>query len=219
MDSNFKITGIQKEQYPSLYSSIEKLMALYDIGKVRVVIRQKYEGAATITLVKNFLIIGKPLLENLDNNEIEGVLSHEFSHIYNRDTFSALVISIFFMLPFFLIWLTIDLQNITATNALFVLLALFFWIYGFKVRNWIILNYEIRADREAVIKTKNPAALQNALIKLTTRPFFSKKRPGFIYKINESLEWIIGYFFGFEHPHLKERIEYLDFANRLISDT
>jgi heat shock protein HtpX len=219
METDYIIKGINSNEYPSLYQTILKLMSLYNIHNVRVIVRPKFENAATFTLIQNFLIIGKPLLENFDEREIEAILSHEFSHIFNRDTFSTLIISIIFMGPFFYLTSTSSPGTISSSIALLIILAFFFWIYGFKVRNWITLQYEIRADREAVIKTKDPIALQNALIKLTTQPFFSNSRPNLLHKIIESFAWIIGYFFGFEHPHLKERIEYLDFAKRLIADT
>ena len=33
------------------------------------------------------------------------------------------------------------------------------------------------------------------------------------------LGYLVTYFFGFTHPHLKERIEHLEFAHRIIEKT
>lgn len=123
------------------------------------------------------------------------------------------------MAPFMYLGATTDPKNISVTSAFLIISSMFFWIYGYKVRNWVIFENEIMADREAVLKTQNPRALQNALIKLTLRPMYSNKRPGIISTIMECGHLVISYFFGFTHPHLKERIEYLDFANRLIANT
>jgi Zn-dependent protease with chaperone function len=201
------------------YIHLLKMMILYGIENVNVSIRAKFQNVVTFTLFKNYLIIGKPILESLDEAEMEGVISHEFSHIYNRDSLSALLISILFTAPFIFFWVTTDPKNISITSAFLIILSLFFWIYGFKVRNWVILENEIAADREAVFKTKNSGALQNALIKMTLRSVYSNKRPGVISTIVECSLLVLSYFFGFTHPHLKERIEYLDFANRLITKT
>ena len=219
MDTNYKIHGINRAEYPSLYSSLLKMLELYGIESVNVSIRANFQNVVTFTLFKNYLIIGKPILDSLDDAEMEGVLSHEFSHIYNRDSLSTLVISILFTAPFIYFWATTDPKNISITSAFLIILSLFFWIYGFKVRNWVILENEIAADREAVFKTQNSRALQNALIKMTVRSVYSNKRHGVISTIVECSLLVISYFFGFTHPHLKERIEYLDFADRLIANT
>ena len=152
MNSDYKIHGVNQEEYPSLYSSLLRIMELYRINSVNVSIRPNLQNVITFTLIKNYLIIGKPVLDSLDDIEMEGVLSHEFSHIYNRDSLSALIISVLFAAPFFFLWLTTDPKNISIISALFIILSLFFWIYGFKVRNWVILENEIAADQRSCVK-------------------------------------------------------------------
>jgi heat shock protein HtpX len=219
MSPDPRIKGINEEEYPVLYSSIVRMLDLYKIDNVNVSIKSKFQNVVTFTFYWNYIIIGRPILDSLDTREMEGVLSHEFSHIYNRDTLSAAVISLLFMAPFAYFCYTADPKNVSVTSAILILFSLMFWIYGFKVRNWIILENEIMADREAVLKTQNSRALQNALIKLSLLPMYSNKRPGIISTIFECGLLTVSYFFGFTHPKLKERIEYLDFADRLIANT
>ncbi len=40
--------------------------------------------------------------------------------------------------------------------------------------------------------------------------------PNLIKAVLSGIEYIVVYFFGFTHPFLKERIEHLEFAHRII---
>jgi len=216
MEASYQIKGIKEDEYPILFAIIKNLMGIYNITKVRVFIRPRLENAAALSLFGNYLIIGKPFIDNLKEDELEAIISHEFSHLFNRDSFSILILAIVFSVPAIVSYLLMDPENPSFLIITLLFLSLLFFFYGFKIRNWIIFHHEIRADREAVLRTRNPKALQNALMKITTRPLVSVNRPSRISLIIESIYWIIAYFIGFEHPHLKERIEYLDFTNKIL---
>mgnify|MGYP000863928071 CR=1 FL=1 len=216
MEAGYKIKGMKEEEYPVLFAIIKNLMGIYNIKKIRVFIRPKFENACALSLFGNYLIIGKPFIENLDTDELEAVISHEFSHLFNRDSFSVLILSIIFCSPTVVFYLLIDPNSPSFLMITLFFLSLIFLIYGFKIRNWITFHHELRADREAVLRTRKPKALQSALIKITTQPLISPNRPSHFALFIESIYWLIAYFIGFEHPHLKERIEYLDFTNKIL---
>ncbi len=216
MEAGYQIKGVKEEEYPVLFAIIKNLMGIYNIKKIRVFIRPKFENAGALSLFGNYLIIGKPFIENLNADELEAVISHEFSHLFNRDSFSVLILSIIFCSPTIVFYLLIDPKNPSFLMITLFFLSLIFLIYGFKIRNWITFHHELRADREAVLRTRKPKALQSALIKITTQPLISPNRPSHLTLFIESIYWLIAYFIGFEHPHLKERIEYLDFTNKIL---
>ncbi len=216
MEANYQIKGVKEDEYPILFAIIQSLMGMYNITKVRVFIRPRLENAVALSLFGNFLIIGKPLINNLDEDELEAVISHEFSHLFNKDSFSILVLMIVFSVPAIVFYLLMDPENPSFLVSTLFFLSFLFFLYGLKIRNWVIFQHELRADREAVLRTKNPKALQSALMKITTQPLVSANRPSRTSLIIGSIYWIIVYFLGFEHPHLKERIEYLDFTNKIL---
>jgi len=216
MVEEYQLKGVEKDEYPTLFSITQNLMRIYGINKVRVFIRPRFGNAAALSFFGNYIIIGKPLIAKLNEDELEGVLSHEFSHLFNRDSFTSLILSLIFAFPALFFYYQIDPQNPSFPMVTLFFLSFFFMLYGFRVRNWITLNSEIRADREAVLKTKNPKAMQSALIKLTTQPLIASKRPSYFSLVIVCFWWLIAYFIGFDHPHLKERIEYLEFTHKIL---
>lgn len=216
MEAGHKIKGLKEEEYPVLFEIIKNLMGIYNIKKVRVFIRPRLENACALSLFGNYLLVGKPFIDKLSVDELEAVISHEFSHLFNRDSFSILILSIIFCFPAIISYLLIDPKNPSFLMITVFFLSMIFLFYGFKIRNWIIFHHELRADREAVLRTRKPKALQSALIKISTQPLISSDRPKRFALILESLYMIIAYFIGFGHPHLKERIEYLDFTNKIL---
>lgn len=210
MPSDIKITGITKAEHPGLYDSIEKLMRIFEINQIEIRIKPHLNNAR---VMGKTVEIGQPLIDDLSCDEIEGVLAHEFSHIHLLHTLTGFVLSLLFMGP--LAYAIFTFKPNDVGSAILVLGSLFFLIYGFRARNWITLHQEVNADILAVYKTKNPEALQNALIKMQMKDFASKKHP--LFSISNALLWALAYMLGVTHPELMVRIQYLEFSKKIVN--
>jgi heat shock protein HtpX len=210
-----EIKGLDPIKDQRLFRIVEKVMDLYNFKKIRVTVRPKMENAIAIPFFG--IIIGQPLIDILSDEELEGIIAHEFSHIFNHDHLSSSITYLIFISPFILWYIFLyNSGNISTLAAILFLVAIVIWLYGIRIRNWMILQDEIMADREAVIKTKNPEALRSALIYLISAPLTSKDRPRVFSVTLNTIYLLASYFFGISHPLLKERIEYLDFAERIL---
>jgi len=217
MKGSVVIKGVDESKYPGLYNAVEKAMKSYSIRKIRVIILPWGVNAFALSLIGDYLFIARRILEIMDDKELEVIIAHEFSHIFNRDSLIALVISLIFGMPLFYFSYLIEKTNkISPDLGLLYLFSLLLFLYGLKVRNRVTLKLEIIADREAVIKTKNPDALKKALLKLYFESSMIKKRPGYLKTITTTFDHLSWYFYGQTHPHLKERIELLEFAEKFL---
>ncbi len=218
MEKTIQINGIKRSEYPILYAAVEKNMNAYNINKIRVKILQYGMNAAAVSFFGDNLIITKKLIEIMNEDETEAIVAHEFSHIYNRDSTVRLAIIMLFGAPLLYIlyiYSKINPSNFSSGQAIFLLMALFIFMYGLKVMNWVSVRQEVSSDREAIMKTSKPDAMLTALLKFYSEPFTRTKRPGFFEKILESFGYLFWYFYGFTHPGSKERIEYLELARKM----
>ena len=152
----------------------------------------------------------------MNEDEIEAIVAHEFSHIYNQDHIVKLTVILLFGLPLLHISIKINLGNVSFWQGILFLIAFLIFMYGMKVVNWISIFQEVRSDREAIWKTGKPEAMMTALLKLYSDPFTRNKRPSYFEKISESFEYLSRYLYGFTHLGLKERIEYLELAKKML---
>ncbi len=224
MEKAPQIKGIKESEYPILYAMIKKNMIAYNMTKIRVKILRYGFNAGALSFFGDYLIVTKKLIETMDEEEIEAIVAHEFSHIFNRDIFVRRTIILLFSLPLLYAFYSIihyrtNSINISAAQGIILFISLIISIYGIKVANSLSIPQEVRSDREAVLRTQNPEAMINALFKFYSEPFTRNKRPSYFEKIIESFEYLFFYFYGFTHPGSKERIEYLELAKKMLERT
>jgi len=208
MPETYVINGLDKNDYPDLYEILLKLMNKFKIHKIRVSIKPKLNNAFVFY---HFVVIGEPVIKKLKKNELEAVIAHEFSHIQLRHVLTSFFLSLLFISPF--IYFSITFQP-NLTSAIFWIIGLMILIYGYKVRNWITFHQEINADILAIYHTKDSKALQNALLKMELE--FLTSKPSFLYSlIINGIVWVIAYIFGFTHPKITDRIQYINLLNAL----
>ena len=208
MTSDFIIKGINEKDFPDLFNSVLNLMKKFGINEIIIKIKPNYLNAA---VRGKTIIVGKPLIDLLKTEEIEGIIAHEFSHIHLLHTLTSFFLSLFFLTPLIYSWITFNPKDII--SVFFVFISILILIYGYRVRNWITLHQEINADILAVYHTKNPKALQNALIKLELKELSTKRHP--LFSILNAILWGISYIFGFTHPELMKRIQYLELTSKI----
>jgi heat shock protein HtpX len=224
MEKSFQIKGITRFEYPVLYAVLERNIKAYNITKISIEILEHGFQASSRSFLGNHLQISKKLLEILAEDELEAIIAHEFSHIFNRDFYIQTYISTLFSIPSIgigMIFLIAGIKHFSDFRFSVLILILFIVsIYilniGIKIRNWASVHHEIRSDREALLKTKNPEALKNALFKMEIESFTINRPPRYFEIAYTGNNYILEYFHGYTHPILKERLEYLELAERML---
>jgi Zn-dependent protease with chaperone function len=121
------------------------------------------------------LVVTQGALENLSRDELQGVIAHEYSHIFNSDTTLNLRILIVLSGLFMLSqvgYLIMRTRGDRKGNLILVGLALYILgylgvIFGNIIRAAISRQRESLADASAVQYTRNPDGLVTALLKIS----------------------------------------------------
>lgn len=121
-------------------------------------------------------------LELLNRDELQGVIAHEFGHIYNGDMKISLRLAAMVMGFFFVFYIALRLLqfsprrdsdrdrggNLLIVAALILIIAgTFTWLFGSILKASVSREREYLADACAVQFTRNPDGIANALIKIS----------------------------------------------------
>lgn len=219
MEKSIQIKGFEKSEYPELHAALVKNMAAYNMNKSRVFVSTRMKSVVSFWLFGDFIIISDKVLKKMNEKEIESIIAHEFSHLYNRDSVLALTVYIIFILAYFLVSLLLFYFYIKVSNNItsflvipFVLFFPFIYFY-IKTIFKIGIKQEYRSDIEAVLKTKNPDAMINALLKIHYDLFTVSNRPNYFAVMFKSISYLLIILFGESHPSLKDRIAYIKLLN------
>jgi hypothetical protein len=136
MEKSFQIKGITKFEYPVMYAVLERNMKAYNVTKIKVIILEHGFQAGTRTFLGNHLQISKKLLEMLSEDELQAIVAHEFSHIFNRDFYIWMYITVLFSIPIIGFGLTfiIKMNKIFSDFRLFIFMSIYF-IASFYILN------------------------------------------------------------------------------------
>ena len=122
------------------------------------------------------LALTKGIVQKLERVELEGVVAHELAHIENRDIRLMLIIvagiSFFTFAGEICFRVGISSRNSKSNgNMLFIVLGIICWVYGLlfapMIRLAVSRKREYLADATGALMTRNPAALANALRKIS----------------------------------------------------
>lgn len=127
------------------------------------------------------ITLSRGIINKLNDQELEGVIAHELTHIRNRDV-RLLIVSIVFVGIFaFVSELALrsmrfsgggkGKKNNGVAILLIIALALIGWLISVLFRFAISRQREYMADAGAVELTKNPEALASALAKVSQDPW------------------------------------------------
>jgi len=169
---------LDKDEYPELHQTVEKLCREADLPLPRIAIMQSPvpNAFATGRSPKHAVVAcTDSIMRLLTKDELEAVLAHELSHVKNRDI------------------LTMTMASFIAMIASMIMQSFFFsamfggrnregggtiiiWIVSivvYAVSTLLILALsryrEFAADRGSALITKNPKALMSALSKISGR--------------------------------------------------
>jgi len=233
---------VTPQEAPELHGIVDRLCALADMPKPRVAIANTDMPNAFATgrnADKAVLCVTTGLLRRLNPDELEGVISHEMSHVAHKDvqvmtaaSFLAIVAALLIRIAFYG-----EIfggggrgrgNNQNAAVIMLALMAISIVVYAvsFLLIRLLSRYRELAADRSGALLTGQPSALKSALIKVsgdiariptkdlrTAEPlnafFFA---PAMGLSAGPSLSKIFS-----THPSLERRLEELDKVQRQLS--
>lgn len=220
-----------KRKYFDLYTSVENLSIASGLPmpKIYVIDDPAPNAFATGRDPKHAIICATTgLLNLLDRSDIEGVISHELSHIKNYDILLSSIVAVlvgtlallsdWMMRSFF--WRgrgRDDNENRNpAFTVLFILTLILTPLVATLIQLAISRKREFLADASGVLITRNPEGLASALEKISGYPYPMKNTSSSIAhlyignplkKSKSSPSWITTLFST--HPPVAERIKIL----------
>lgn len=226
-----KAKEIKKEDNPELYRIVENLCitAGLPLPKIYIIDEVQPNAFATGRDPKHAVIaVTRGLLEKLEKVELEGVISHELSHIGNKDTLLATIIvvlvGIVVLITDFFFRLTFwgragRREGEGGGNVLLFLIALILLISAPLLANLmkfaISRKREFLADASGALLTRYPEGLARALEKISKDPAplkVANNATSHLYIVSpfrgeEKNSWFRKLFMT--HPPVEERIKAL----------
>ena len=167
-----------------LHGIVDRLCALADMPKPRIAIANSPMPNAFATgrnADKAVLCVTRSLMSRLDDNELEGVIAHEMSHVAHKDvqvmtiaSFLAIVAAVLIRISFYgeLFGGGRGRGGNNNQNAAIILLALMaisivVYAISFLLIRLLSRYRELSADRSGALLTGQPSALKSALVKVS----------------------------------------------------
>ena len=173
---------LERKENKRVYNLVENLCMAQGMPmpKVNVIEDPSLNAFASGINDKSYTVtLTRGIIEKLDDDELEGVIAHELSHIRNRDV-RLLIVSIVFVGIFTMIMLTAlhVAPRVRGKNSggIVILLYVLAAIAGLGTLCSTMLRFTISRKREyladagAAEMTKKPLALANALRKISGNP-------------------------------------------------
>ena len=171
---------VTPQQEPELHAMVDRLCAMADMPKPRVAVAQTSvpNAFATGRNPKNAVICvttGLLRQRNLTNEEIEGVLAHELSHVAHRDVMVITIASFLGILAGLVarmaFWFGLgdrrQRDNGVPVQLIIMLVSIVTYAISFLLIRALSRYREFAADRAGAHLTGNPMALASALQKIT----------------------------------------------------
>ena len=168
---------VTREQYPKLYDMVERLAQKSGLPMPKVAVMNTHipNAFATGKSQKSSIVaVTTGIMDTLEEEELEGVLAHELSHIKNRDVLVLTLASLFSAVAFFLMRYALfgsmyggRSRNGGAGLLIVLLVAAITWFISFLIIRAISRYREFAADRGSAIITGRPEMLASALLKIS----------------------------------------------------
>ena len=165
-----------------LHGIVDRLCALADMPKPRVAIAETDmpNAFATGRNADHAVVCAtRGIMRRLDNNELEGVLAHEMSHVAHKDVQVMTIASFLAIIAALLVRIAFygelfgggrrSNDNGNALPIMLILMAVSAVVYAisFLLIRLLSRYRELSADRSGALLTGQPSALKAALIKVT----------------------------------------------------
>lgn len=168
---------VTPEQAPQLHAVVDRICAMADMEKPRVGIADSDVPNAFATgrsPKRSVIVVTTGLLKRLDQEELEGVLAHELSHVAHRDVTVMAVASFTAIVAGFMarsvMWSGMGRNRDQNTALMFLVITVVSVVVYFL--SYILMRAlsryrELGADRGAALLTGKPSALARALQKIS----------------------------------------------------
>jgi heat shock protein HtpX len=218
---------LERKENMRVYNLVENLCIQLGIQmpKVNIIEDDSLNAFASGINKKTYTIsLSRGIIDKLDDDELEGVIAHELTHIQNRDV-RLLIVSIIFV-GIFAFLAEMALRSIRFSggkknkNGGYVILIIIAvtavcYLISLFLRFGISKKREYLADAGAAEMTKKPYALANALRKIDADPNIEAVKSHDVAQLfidnpkeNNKKFSIAGMFAT--HPPIEKRIELLD---------
>jgi heat shock protein HtpX len=166
---------VSEKEYPELHSVVEKLAKKAKIPKPKVAVMQSAtpNAFATGRNTSNALVCATTgLMDLLSKDELEGVFSHEISHVTNRDilvgTIAATIAGAIAMVARFAWFASAGHRDRGGGNALMFIIAIIIApLAAALVQMAISRQREYGADHTGALLSGKPLSLATALQKIS----------------------------------------------------
>src|SRR3954447_15695016 len=179
----FSVGGkiVTPEEAPELHGIIDRLCALADMPKPVVAIADTDmpNAFATGRSPKRALVCATTgIMRRLDNDELEGVLAHELSHVAHRDVVVMTVASFLGVLAGIITRFAFysemfgggrrnDRDNSAGLVVIVMVASAAVYAVSFVLIRTLSRYRELAADRSGALLTGRPSSLASALVKVT----------------------------------------------------
>jgi heat shock protein HtpX len=175
---------VTPQQEPELHGIVDRVCALADMPKPRIAISPTQLPNAFATGRNSehaVLCVTDGLRRRLDNEELEGVIAHELSHVAHKDVMVMTVASFLGVIAGLLIRFSFygelfggggrrnNNNNQNALPILLIIMAVSIVVYAisFLLIRLLSRYRELAADRSGALLTGQPSALASALQKVS----------------------------------------------------
>jgi heat shock protein HtpX len=168
---------VTREQFPQLHDLVERIVARNSLPKPRIAVvnsRMPNAFATGKTPKSSIVAVTTGLMDELDTEELEGVVAHELAHIKNRDVLVLTLASLFSTVAWYLMHMSMYSGGYSSRNrdgagamAIMMLVAIVTWIVSFLIIRAISRYREFVADRDGAMMTGKPTKLASALMKIS----------------------------------------------------
>lgn len=168
---------VTAEQAPQLHGIIDRLTAMADMKKPRVAIADTDMPNAFATgrsPNRSVVVVTTGILRRLNEEELEGVLAHELSHVAHRDVLVMTIASVAGVAAGFLtrfaLWGGVSRgrdQNSALVGVAVIAVSALVYAVSFILTRTLSRYRELSADRAGALLTGKPTALATALQKVT----------------------------------------------------
>ena len=175
--SSMRARVVTPEQAPQLHAIVDRVCAMADMSKPRVGIADSDVPNAFATgrsQKRAVIVVTTGLLKRLDQEELEGVLAHELSHVAHRDVTVMAVASFTAIVAGFMarsvMWNSMGRNRDQNTAVMFLvvtLVSVVVYFLSYVLMRALSRYRELGADRGAALLTGRPSALARALQKIS----------------------------------------------------
>jgi heat shock protein HtpX len=167
------------QQAARLHGIIDRICAMADMPKPRVAIAPTQMPNAFATgrnSNKAVICATEGILQRLDNDELEGVLAHEMSHVAHKDVAVMTIASFLGIIAALMVRFAFYSElfggrgrnNQTALLIIpIMILSIVTYVVSFLLIRLLSRYRELAADRSGALLTGQPSKLASALVKVT----------------------------------------------------